>query len=118
MLTYIKKLATYVSDIEATFLGFACDAEALDLVFCKDLERIRIRNEVAHGRLGQDEDMERKHRTVWGSIRNTVELDQNRAGGATVTTLKMQVSKIDSFTNKMESAVQASISRIKELTYA
>ena len=55
---------------------------------------------------------------VWVVIRNTVELAQKRSGEATVTTLKTQVSKIDSFTKKMESALQASFRRIKELNYA
>ena len=32
MLTYTKNLSTYVSDLAATFLGFACDEEALALV--------------------------------------------------------------------------------------
>ena len=55
VMTYIKKLATYVYDLAATFLGFARDAEASALVLGKNLERIRIRSEAAHGRLGQDE---------------------------------------------------------------
>ena len=74
MLTYIKKLATNVSDIAATLLGFTHDEEASALVLGKDLEMIRILTEAAHGRLGQDEDMEREHGTVWVAIRNTVEL--------------------------------------------
>ena len=32
VLTYTKKLATYVSDLASIFLGFARDEEALDLV--------------------------------------------------------------------------------------
>ena len=71
-MTYTKKLETHVSDLVATFLGFARDAEASDLVLGKYLESICIRNEADHGRLGQYEGMERKHRTVWGAIRNTV----------------------------------------------
>ena len=116
MLTYTKKLATYVSDLAATFLGLARDAEASALVLGKDLEWICIKNEAAHGSLGQDEDMEGEHGKLWGSIRSAVELSQKRAGEATVTTLKTQVSKMDSFTKKMESAVRAYISRIKYLT--
>ena len=58
MFTYIKRLATYVSDITASFLGFDRDAEASALVLGKDLERIRIQNEAAHGRMGQDAYME------------------------------------------------------------
>ena len=46
-----------------------------------------------------------------------MKLAQKRLKEATVTTLKIQVSKIDSFTKTMESEVQASISQIKELTY-
>ena len=65
----------------------------------------------------QDEDMEGQHGTVWGAIRNAVELSHKRSGEATVTTPKTQVSKIDSFTKKMDSAVGAFISRIKYLTY-
>ena len=53
-----------MSDIAATFLGFVRDAEESDLVLDEDLERIHIRTEADHGRLGQDEDMEREHRTV------------------------------------------------------
>ena len=100
MLNYIKKLATYVSDLTATFLGFTRDGEASALVLGEDLEMIFIQTEAAHGRLGQDEDIDREHRTVRGAIRNAVELAQKRAGEATVTTLKMQASKIDSFTKK------------------
>ena len=54
---------------------------------------------------------------VWVVIRNTVELVQKRSGEATVTTLKTQVLKIDSFTKKMESALRVYISPIKELAY-
>ena len=117
ILTYIKKLATYVSGLAATFLGFAHDAESSALVFGKDLERIRIQTESAHGSLGQDEDIDQEHRILWGDIWSAVELSQKRSGEATVTTLEMQVSKIDSFTKKMESVVRASISRIQDLTY-
>ena len=62
--------------------------------------------------------MEREYRTVWEAIWNSVELAHKRAGEATVTTLKTQVPKIDSFTKKMESTLQASFRRIKELNYA
>ena len=61
--------------------------------------------------------MEREYRTVWEAIWNSVELAHKRAGEATVTTLKTQVPKIDSFTKKMESAVRASIRWIKDPTY-
>ena len=47
-----------------------------------------------------------------------MEISHKRSGEATVTTLKTQVLKIDSFTRKMESAVRASISWIKDLAYA
>ena len=73
MLTYIKKLATYVSDLSATFLGFAHDSEASDLVLGEDLERICIQNEAAHEMMGQDEDMERAQMTLWLVVWNTVE---------------------------------------------
>ena len=62
--------------------------------------------------------MEQEHGTVWGAIRNEVELAQKKSEESTVITLKMQVLKIDHFTKKMGSTVRASISRIKELTYA
>ena len=52
MLTYIIKLATYISYLAATFLGFARDVEASDLVLGKDLESICIQTEAAHGNLG------------------------------------------------------------------
>ena len=56
MLTYIKNLATYMSDLAVTFLGFARDAEASALVLGEDLDRLHIRTEAAHGRLVRDED--------------------------------------------------------------
>ena len=37
VLNYTKNLSTYVSDIASTFLGFARDAEASDLVLGKKL---------------------------------------------------------------------------------
>ena len=58
MLTYIKFLSTYVLDLMGTFLGFAHDAELPALVLGEYLDRICIRTEAAHGRLGQDKDME------------------------------------------------------------
>ena len=67
MLIYIKKLATYVSDLVDTFLGFVRDAEVSALVLVKDLERLHIRNEVSRGRLVQ-------YKIVWGYICNVVEL--------------------------------------------
>ena len=42
VLTYIKKLATYVYYFAATLLGFTNDAEASDLISGKYLERIYI----------------------------------------------------------------------------
>ena len=68
MLTYTKTLDTYVLDITATFLGFANDAEASALVLGEDFDRIRIQTEAAHGRLVQDEDIEREHGLFFGSI--------------------------------------------------
>ena len=59
--------------------------------------------------MSQDKYMEREHGKVWGAIRNTVEPDQKRSEEATVTTLKIQVSKIYLFTKKMESTVRVSI---------
>ena len=119
ILTYIKKLATYVSDLAATFFGLARDEKAFALVLVKDLERICIKTEAERGSPGQNEDMEGEHGTLWGFIRNAVELSHKRKGEATVTTLKTQVSKMDSFTKKMESVVvHASISQINYLTYA
>ena len=61
--------------------------------------------------------MEWEHGALWGAIRNAVELIQKRADEATVAALKMQVSKIDSFTQKNDTAVRSSISQIKDLTY-
>ena len=72
VLTCIKKLATYMSDLAATFLGFTRDAEASALGLSKDLERISILTEAAHVRLVQDEDIEQEQGTVWGAIRNEV----------------------------------------------
>ena len=82
-------------DIVATFLSFARDVESSELVSGKYLENLSIQNEAAHGKMGQDEDIEQEHEKVWGSTRNTVEMDHTRAEEATVTTLKTQVSKID-----------------------
>ena len=101
VLTYIKKLATYVLYLASNFLGFARKAETSVLVFGEDLARLCIQNEAARGRLFQGEDMAREHGTVWGAIRNALELDQKRAEEATVATLKTQVSKIDYFTKTM-----------------
>ena len=94
VLTYIKKLDTYVSDLADTFLGFACDLEDSALILGKDFDKIRIRAEADHRSLGQDKDMEREHRTVCVSTRNSVELSRNRVEEATAATLKTQVSKI------------------------
>ena len=77
-----------MSDIAATFLGFARDAEASALVLGKDLEKIRIQTKASHGRLVQDEYIEKENGTFWQANRNTVELAHKRAGEATVTTLK------------------------------
>ena len=107
-----------MSDLAATLLGFARDAEASYLVLGEDLEMIYIWTELAYVRLVQDEEMEREHGTVWGSIRNTVELSQKRDEEVTVTTLKTQVYKIEPLTKKMESEIWASIIQIKDLTYA
>ena len=54
VLTYIKNLATYVSDLVATFLGFSRDVEASDLVLGEDIDRLCIKNEATDGRMGQD----------------------------------------------------------------
>ena len=59
VLTYIKNLADYVSDLVANLLGFVRDAEASALVLGEDLDRLRIQTEVDHGRLGQYKDMDR-----------------------------------------------------------
>ena len=67
-----------MSDLAATLLGFARDAEASTLVLIKYLKRIRIQTESDYGRLVQDEYMDREHGAVWGSIWNEVELSQNR----------------------------------------
>ena len=89
-----------MSDLAATFLGFARDAEASDLILGKELDMIFIQTEAAHGKLGQDKSLDREHGTLWGAICNSVELYQKRAQEATATTLKTQVSKIDYFNKK------------------
>ena len=68
-----------MSDLATTFLSFTLDPEASALVLYKDLDRIRIQTEAAHGTLGQGKKMEQEKRTVWGSIWNAVELDQKRS---------------------------------------
>ena len=72
MMTYIKGIVIYMSDLAATFLGFTRDAEASALGLGKDLERISILTEAGHVRLVQDEDIEQEQGTVWGAIRNEV----------------------------------------------
>ena len=61
-----------MSDLAATFLGFARDAESSALLLGEDLDRLCIQTEAAHGRLGQDKDTEQEHGTVWGAILNAV----------------------------------------------
>ena len=61
--------------------------------------------------------MDREHGTVWVAIWNTVELAHKGVGEALLTSLKIQVSKIDPFTNNVESEVQVSINRLREVTY-
>ena len=112
-----QKSETYVSDITSTFLFFVCDAEASALLFGEDFNMIHIRTEADHVRLCQKNDMKREHGTVWVAINNAVELSQKRVEEAIVTTLKTQVSKIDSYTKIMESAVTASIRKTKEPAY-
>ena len=58
VLTYTKNLSTYVLDLMGTFLVFAHDAEVPALVLGEYIDRICIRTEADHGRLGQDKDME------------------------------------------------------------
>ena len=91
--------------------------EASAKVLDKDLDGIHIQTKVAHGSLGQYNDMEREHMTVLRAIRNEVDMAQKREEESTVTTLKTQVSMIDSFYKKMVSALRASTNRIKELAY-
>ena len=59
VLNYINNLFTYVSDLADTFLGVSCDAEDPDLVLGEDVGRLCTQTEVDHGRMGQDEDMDR-----------------------------------------------------------
>ena len=72
VLTYIKRLTTYLLDLADTLLGFTRDPKASALVLGKDLDRLCIQTEAAHGRLGQDKDTEQEHGTVWGAILNAV----------------------------------------------
>ena len=57
ILTYIKTFSTYVSDLAATLLGFAGNAEVSALLLVEDLESIHIQTEAAHRSLVQDEEM-------------------------------------------------------------
>ena len=66
-------------DLSATFLGFTKDAAALAQVLEEDLYRLLIRSEAAHGRMGQDDDMDLEQDIVWGSIWTAAELSQKRA---------------------------------------
>ena len=54
-----------MSDLVTTFLGFVQDVDALSRVLGEDLDRLHIRTEVYDGRLGQDNEMEQEHGTVW-----------------------------------------------------
>ena len=56
-MAYTKKLAAYVSDLDATFLGFSKDVEALDQLDAYDLDRLLTRTEAACVRMVQNEDM-------------------------------------------------------------
>ena len=106
-----------MSDFTDTFLWFLRDVEASDQVLSDDLDRLCIQTESAYVRLGHDENMDMEQGTLWGAIRNTVELDQKGVGELLLPSLEIQVSKIDSFNNNMKSAVQASTNRFRELTY-
>ena len=68
MMTYIKKLAIYVSDLAASFFGFARYAEASALVLGEDLERICIQTKAASGRLVQYKEIDWEYGTVWEAI--------------------------------------------------
>ena len=87
-------------ELASTLLLLTRDAEASALLLGKYLEIIRIQTKVAHGSMVKDEDMDREHRKVWVAIQNEVELSHKSAGKTTVTTLKTQVLKIESFTLK------------------
>ena len=64
-----------------------------------------------------DNGMEQEHGTVWQNISKDVELAQKISEESTVTALKTQVSKIDSFAKKIDSGVRDYINRLKDPTY-
>ena len=80
------------------------------------LGRLCTRTEADPSRLGQDKGMEQEHRTVWEDIREVLELAQKEEGRIALASQKSQVSKIDSFTKKTESAVRTSVDKLKDLT--
>ena len=61
--------------------------------------------------------MDQEHGTVWQNISKDVELAQKISEESTVTALKTQVSKIDSFAKKIDSGVRDYINRLKDPTY-
>ena len=61
--------------------------------------------------------MDQEHCTVWQNISKDVELAQKISEESTVTALKTQVSKIDSFAKKIDSGVRDYINRLKDPTY-
>ena len=63
-----------MSDLVANYLGLARDVEASDKILDKDLDRLPIQNKVAHGSLGQYDDIEREHRKFWRAICNALEM--------------------------------------------
>ena len=67
----------------------------------EDLESICIQTKAAHVSLVQDKYMDQEHGTFWISIQIAVEIPQKKADEAIVASLKIQFSKIGSFTKKM-----------------
>ena len=61
--------------------------------------------------------MVREHGIVWGYLQTAAGISHQREGEAILTSLKIQVYKIESFTKNVESEVRASINRIRDLTY-
>ena len=66
--THIKKLASYLPNLYATFFGFTWDVETLAQLLTYELYRLRIRTEAFHVKMVQKNIMEQEHGTVGGSI--------------------------------------------------
>ena len=57
-----------MTNLAATFLGFACDMEVVGWFLDEQLQRMRIMIEESHEILGWYNIMDQEHMTMWGSF--------------------------------------------------